>query len=154
MPPNRRRFLAALSAALTAPVGVPLMMRPAHARIAAREALLRQVTGGAPVRAGRVKLDTPPLADNGHSVQVRVSAESPMTEADHVRSITLIAERNPRPIVATFSFGPRAGRAEIVTRMRLADTQEVLALAQFSDGTFWSATASVVVTELACVEGG
>lgn len=151
--PNRRRFLAALSAALTAPVGVPLMMRSAHAQNT-REALLRQVTGGAPVRAGRVKLDTPPLADNGHSVQVRVSAESPMTEADHVRSITLIAERNPRPIVATFSFGPRAGRAEIVTRMRLADTQEVLALAQFSDGTFWSGTASVVVTELACVEGG
>lgn len=152
--PTRRSFLTVLTTAIATIAGAPLMVRTAHAQNATREALLREVTGGAPVRAGRVKLDTPPLADNGHSVQVQVSVESPMTEADHVRSITLIAERNPRPIVAIFSFGPKSGRAEIVTRIRLADTQEVLALAQLSDGTFWSGAASVVVTELACLEGG
>jgi sulfur-oxidizing protein SoxY len=150
---GRRRFLAALGACLAVPCGALAPRRAARAQGAAREALLQQVTGGAPVRVGRVTLDTPPLADNGHSVQVRVRVDSPMTQAEHVRSITLVAERNPRPIVAKFSLTPGAGRAEIVTRIRLADNQEVLALAELSDGTFWSGSASVVVTELACLEG-
>jgi len=147
--PTRRRFLATL----TAIAGAPLVARAALAQTDGRESLIRQVTGGAPVTAGRVKLDTPTLADNGHSVPLRVIVESPMTATDYVRSVTLLAERNPRPIVATFSLGPRAGRAEVFTRIRLADTQEVLALAQLSDGSYWSGTAKVIVTELACLDG-
>lgn len=147
---TRRRFLFTLSAlaGFTLAGGVHAQTSPE------RETLLRQITGGAAVRPGRVTFDTPELADNGHAVPVRVAVDSPMTAADHVRSITVIAERNPRPIVATFTLGPHSGRAQIVTRIRLADSQEVLALAQLSDGSYWMGGARVVVTELACLEGG
>ncbi len=148
--PTRRRFLATL----TAIAGAPFAARAVPAQADGRDSLIRQVTGGgALVREGRVKVDTPELADNGHSVPLRVIVDSPMTATDYVRSVTLLAERNPRPIVATFSLGPWAGRAEIFTRIRLADTQEVLALAQLSDGSYWSGTAKVIVTELACLDG-
>ena len=145
-----RRRLVALLAGLAA---VPLMpFRAARAQADPFTALLKQVTGGATVRPGRVSVDTPRLADNGHSVSLTVSVESPMTAADHVRSITLLSERNPRPLMATFYLGPKAGRAEVATRVRLNGTQRVLAVAQISDGSFWSGTAEVEVTESACLD--
>ena len=150
--PDRRRFLISLTAlagAASLPGGVQ-----AQTPAPGRAALLQQITGGAAVRAGRVILDTPVLADNGHSVPVRVAVDSPMTEADHVRRIVILAERNPRPIVATYTLGPHAGRAEVATRIRLADIQEVLAIAQMSDGSYWMGGAKVVVTELACLDEG
>ena len=115
--------------------------------------MLREVTGGEVPSMGRVLVDTPPLADNGHSVALRIVVDSPMTAADHVRRITVLAERNPRPVVASYLLGPWSGRAEIATRIRLADIQDVLAVAQLSDGTWWMGGAHVVVTELACLEG-
>lgn len=111
-----------------------------------------KVTGGARVKTGRVKLELPLLADNGNSVSLKVSVDSPMTVASHVKSIHLYAARNPRPNVANFYLGPRAGRAQISTRVRLGGTQRVLAVAALSDGTFWSATADVVVTLSACYD--
>jgi len=148
---NRRRFLLSC----TALAGTALITKSTFAQDdPQRTALLREVTGSAPVNVGRVTVDTPPLADNGHSVPVRVLVDSPMTTDSHVRRITLLAERNPRPVVASFMLGPHSGRAEIATRIRLADIQEVLALAQFSDGSWWMGGAKVVVTELACLEGG
>ncbi len=147
---TRRRFLVTLSAL----AGITLAGGARAQAPAERDALLRQITGGAAVRSGRVTFDTPELADNGHAVPVRIAVDSPMTAADHVRSITVIAERNPRPIVATFTLGSHSGRAQVVTRIRLADNQEVLALAQMSDGSFWMGGARVIVTELACLEGG
>jgi len=148
--PDRRRFL--LNS--TALAGGLLCAHVAGAQEnPQRAALLREVTGGAVVNAGRVTVDTPPLADNGHSVAVRVRVDSPMTADDHVRRITLLAERNPRPVVASFVLGPHSGKAEIATRIRLADIQDVLALAQLSDGSWWMGGAHVVVTELACLEG-
>jgi sulfur-oxidizing protein SoxY len=81
-----------------------------------------------------------------------VSVESPMSAAEHVRSITLLSERNPRPLMATFHLGPKAGRAMVSTRVRLNGTQRVLALAQLSDGSYWSAGAEVEVTESACLD--
>lgn len=116
--------------------------------------LLRDITGGAPLTAGKVSIDTPRLADNGHSVPLKVSVDYPMTAANHVRSITLLSPRNPRPLIAKFVLGPRAGRAEISTRVRLNGSQVVLAVAQLSDGTFWSGTAEVEVTESACLDAG
>lgn len=147
--PVRRRFVALLAGLAAVPL---LPFRAAHAQADSFAALLKQVTGGATVRPGRVKVDTPRLADNGHSVPLTVSVESPMTAADHVRSITLLSERNPRPLMATFYLGPKAGRAEVATRVRLNGTQRVLAVAQISDGSFWSGTAEVEVTESACLD--
>jgi len=129
-----------------------LSMRAARAQSDPFASLVRQVTGGAPVRPGRVTVDTPRLADNGHSVPLSVSVESPMTATDYVRSVTLLSERNPRPIMATFHLGPQAGRAEVATRVRLNGTQRVLAVAQFSDGSYWSGSAEVEVTESACLD--
>jgi sulfur-oxidizing protein SoxY len=145
----RRRFVALLAGVAAAPL---LPFRSARAQPDTFAALLEKVTGGAPVRAGRVKVDTPRLADNGHSVPLTVSVESPMTAADHVRSITLLSERNPRPLMATFHLGPKTGRAEVATRVRLNGTQRVLAVARLSDGSYWSGTAEVEVTESACLD--
>jgi len=78
--------------------------------------------------------------------------DSPMTAADHVRSITLLSSRNPRPLMATFHLSPASGRAQVATRVRLAGSQRVLALAQLSDGSWWSGGAEVEVTESACLD--
>lgn len=147
---DRRCFLVTCTTLALAPVLAPSAYAQQNPQ---REALLREVTGGAPLRVGRVLVDTPPLADNGHSVPLRIAVDSPMTEVDHVRRITILAERNPRPVVASFTLGPYSGRAEIATRIRLADIQDVLAVAQMSDGTYWMGGAHVIVTELACLDG-
>ena len=151
-PISMRRRVVALLAGIAAASLLPF--RVARAQADPFAALLKQVTGGATVRPGRVKVDTPRLADNGHSVPLTVSVESPLTAADHVRSITLLSERNPRPLMATFHLGPKAGRAEVTTRVRLNGTQRVLAVAHLADGSYWSGTAEVEVTESACLDMG
>jgi sulfur-oxidizing protein SoxY len=146
---KRRRFMSVL-AGLAA---VPLFRgRRAYAESNSLAPLIEKITQGATVREGRVKLEIPRLADNGHSVPLKVSVESPMNAAEYVRSITLLSERNPRPLMATFHLGPKAGRAMVSTRVRLNGTQRVLALAQLSDGSYWSAGAEVEVTESACLD--
>lgn len=146
---RRRRLVAGLAGAFVAPCA----FRSAAAGADAIVPAVRQVTRGAQVRPGRVKLAIPRLADNGNLVLCRISVESPMTETDHVRRIGIFSEKNPRPVIGVFHLGPRAGRAEIVTRIRLAGTQRVVAVAELSDGTFWSDTAEVVVTVSACLDG-
>src|SRR3989442_8339038 len=142
---------------LTAAAGLGLAsviaVEPARATPVAMEEAIRKVIGSARVTPDRVKLDVPPLVENGNSVPLAVSAESPMTEADHVKAIHVFTEKNPQPDVVSFRFGPRAGRARAATRVRLADTQTVVAIAELSDGSFWSASADVVVTLAACLEG-
>lgn len=113
---------------------------------------IAKLTGGATVKAGRVKLELPALAENGNSVPFTVRVESPMTASDYVKSVHVFAERNPRPLVVTFHFQPDAGRAEVATRIRLAGTQRVLAIASLSDGSFWSGQVNVVVTAAACLD--
>jgi sulfur-oxidizing protein SoxY len=115
--------------------------------------LIREATGGVPPRLGRVRLSLPALAESGNSVRLKVEVESPMTAETYVRRIHIFSEKNPRPLIARFSLSPRAGRAEVSTRIRLAGTQRVLALAVMNDGSAWMATAEVVVTAAACVEG-
>ena len=102
---------------------------------------------------GRVKLELPILADNGNSVPMKVTVQSPMTEADHVKTIRLISERNPEREMAVFHLGPRAGVAEVSSRVRLAGSQTVTAIAEMSDGSQWMDTAEVVVTLSACLDG-
>lgn len=123
-------------------------------RKAAFDEGIRKVVGNAEVRPGRVKLDVPPLIDNGNAVPLSVEVESPMTAADHVKSIHVFTERNPQPYVLTAHLGPRSGRARVSTRARIADTGTVMAIAQMSDGSFWSHSVRVIVTLSACLEEG
>ena len=115
-------------------------------------ALYRPFTGAAAPTAARVSLITPRLADNGFSVAMSVRIDSPMTAADHVQRVVLLSNRNPRPVIADFDLGPWSGKAEIATRVRLNGSQEVMALAQTSDGRWWQGTAEVEVTESACMD--
>ena len=149
---SRRQFL--LLGIVATPAFAQLDSNIAAKRKAALEAAIRKVTGGKDVRAGKVTLDVPPLVDNGNTVPVTVSVDSPMTAANHVQAIHLFTEKNPQPFVFTAHLGPRAGRAKISARCRIADTGNVIAVAQMSDGTLWSDTISVVVTLSACLEDG
>jgi sulfur-oxidizing protein SoxY len=108
--------------------------------------------GEAEVRPGKVKLDVPPLVENGNTVPMTVSVSNPMTAADYVKSIHVFNEKNPQPNIGNFYIGPRAGRAQVSARIRLADSQKIVAIARLSDDTFWSATIDVVVTLAACTE--
>jgi sulfur-oxidizing protein SoxY len=149
---TRRRFLVwAGSAAVlgAAPIMTP---RPAEATPAILASAIRDVVGAAVVRTGKVKLDVPPLVENGNTVPLTVSVASAMTADDHVKSIHVFNEKNPQPNVGNFYLGERAGRAQISTRIRLADSQKIVAIAKLSDGSFWSASVDVVVTLAACTE--
>jgi sulfur-oxidizing protein SoxY len=146
---TRRRFLIGaggmvLTAALPAEraAATPAEMREA----------IKSVVGDAQLRKGRIKIELPPLVENGNAVPLGIAVESPMTDADHVKAIHIFTEKNPQPYVASFQLGPRAGTVNISTRMRLADTQIVAAIAEMSDGTFWSDETEVVVTMAACLE--
>jgi sulfur-oxidizing protein SoxY len=154
-PTSRREFMmTAGGAAASLGLAAAVTVRPAHATPGAMQDAIRKVVGSARVNTGRVKLDLPPLVENGNAVPLAVSVESPMTEADHVRAIHVFTEKNPQPNVVGFRLGPRAGRASVATRIRLADSQVVVAMCELSDGSFWSAGASIVVTLAACLEDG
>jgi len=152
---SRRQFLlAAGGAAAGFGLASVLHVKPARATPAAMQEAIRKVVGPARVSTGKVKLDLPPLVENGNVVPLAVSVESPMTEADHVRAIHVFTEKNPLPDVLSCRLGPRAGRAGVATRIRLTDTQTVVAICELSDGSFWSGSADVVVTLAACLEDG
>ncbi len=139
--------VAAAGYALTTVRVTPLAATPADMRTA-----IEKITGGATVNAGRVHLEIPPLVENGNAVPCTVTVESPMTAADHVRAIHVVTEKNPQPNVISCRLGPRAGRATVSTRMRLADTQSVVAIAEMSNGSFWSGSVNVIITLGACLE--
>lgn len=147
--PSRRAVLAAAPALLTLTPTRPASATPETMR-AAIGAFLGE--GVAP-REGRVAIDIPPLVENGNTVPITVTVASPMTREDHVQRIAVFTERNPLPQVIVARLGPRAGRAAITTRMRLATSQRIIAIAAMSDGTFWSESTEVIVTLAACVEG-
>jgi sulfur-oxidizing protein SoxY len=149
---TRRGVLRAGLAALPAGAALALVVRPAGVTPEAMREAIRKVTGGAAVKRGRVTLEIPPLSENGNSVSCSVSVESPMTAADHVKAIHIFNEKNPQPNVISVHLGPRAGKARIDTRIRLSDTQTVTAIAEMSDGSFWSDSANVIVTMGACLE--
>jgi sulfur-oxidizing protein SoxY len=116
------------------------------------EAAIRKVLGEASIRKGKVTLDLPPLVENGNVVPMSVSVDSPMTKDNFVKAIHVFNEKNPQPNVISVQLGARAGKAEISTRIRLATTQKLTAIAEMSDGTCWSDTQEVVVTLAACLE--
>ena len=150
---SRREFLwTAGGAAAGLGLAAIIAVEPARATPVAMQEAIRKVVGAARVNTGKVKLELPPLSENGNAVPLTVSVESPMTEADHVKAMHVFTEKNPQPEVISIRLGPRAGRARVATRMRLADTQTVVAICELSDGSFWSERADVVVTLAACLE--
>ena len=113
---------------------------------------IQKITGNAKIQEGRVTLTIPPLIENGNLVVLKVSVESPMTANDYVKAIHVIAEGNPLPNIFTAYLTPRSGTANITTRVRLADSQRVWAIAQMSNGSFWQGSAETLVTLSACTE--
>jgi len=147
--PTRRQLIAGAGAAGTLAL-VPLR---GIATPSLRDKVLTDLTGGAAVRNGRVSLTIPQLAENGLSVYTTVEVQSPMTDEDHVRKIHILSERNPIAHLLTWHLTPRTGLAKVSTNIRLAATQQVTALAEMSDGTFWQDRKEVVVTVAACIDG-
>jgi sulfur-oxidizing protein SoxY len=129
-----------------------LLVRPARATSFEMQSAIADYASGAPVKPGKVKFDIPPLVENGNGVPVTISVDSPMTVAEHVTGIAVFNERNPQRDVVRFTLGPRAGRAVVSTRIRLATSQQLVAVARLSDGTFWSQGVDVLVTLAACLE--
>ena len=153
-PPNssRRQFLGLAGGAAVLGAIPVVTVRPAEATPAMLASAIQNVTGGAAVRTGKVKLDIPPLVENGNTVPLTVGVDHPMAPEDHVTSIHVFNEKNPQPNIANFYLGPHSGRAQVSTRIRLADSQKIVAIAKLSDGSFWSASVDVVVTLAACTE--
>ena len=153
--PSRRACLRALS--LATPLGLASTAARAQpqasaARMLSLAEMTEPIVGRVPMRSQGMRLDLAQLADNGHVVPVRVVVDSPMTEADHVREIVLLSQRNPVTRIASFRLGPWSDRTEVATRIRLAGTQVVVALARLSTGEVRMAQAEVVVTESACLD--
>lgn len=147
---DRRRFLAGTAA--TAAVVVVLPFAPASATPDSMAEAIKKVVGNTTPTEGRVKLDVPPLVENGNSVSLVVSVDSPMTVADHVKAIYVFNEKNPQPNVFSARLGPRNGKAIVGARIKLGDSQRIVAIAETSDGKFWMAGADVIVTLAACLE--
>jgi sulfur-oxidizing protein SoxY len=150
--PTRRAVLAGAGAAGALGAVPVLLVRPASVTPEKMQAAIKSVVGEAPVKKGRVTLDIPPLVENGNTVAMSVTVESPMTATDRVKVVHVFNEKNPQPNVIDAHFGPRAARAAFSTRIRLADTQTLVAIAEMSDGSFWSDQVDVIVTLAACLE--
>jgi sulfur-oxidizing protein SoxY len=149
---TRRTFLH-LAGGATLAGAIPIVTaRPVDATPAMLAAAIRNVVGEAPVHIVKVKLDIPPLVENGNTVPMMVSVDSPMTAEDHVKSIHVFNEKNPQPNIGNFYLSALSGRAQVSTRIRLADSQKVTAIARLSDGSFWQTSVDVVVTLAACTE--
>lgn len=144
---SRRTVIAGASVSLLA-----LMIAP-HLALADATAVdeeLKKLFGGKPMAEGRVKLDVPQIAENGLVVPLNLDVDSPMTASDHVTSVHVFADGNPAPHVITYRFTPEAGKASASTRIRLASTQNVIAVAELSDGSLHMAKAEVKVTIGGC----
>lgn len=140
----------AIAMSLTMPLA--LRVGAAQATPEAMKAEIDKFTGGAEIVESGVELKIPALVENGNSVPLSVSAESPMTDDDYVEEIAIFNEANPMPDTVRFRFTPRSGRATAQTRIRLNGTQHITAIARMSDGTFHSAKVNVIVTAPACRE--
>lgn len=145
-----RRALLAGTASLTAMGGLALLARPAFATAEATDAAIAAFAGGKMPESGRITLTAPEIAENGNSVPVTVEVDSPMSAGDYVASVTILADGNPNPEVATFHFTPLSGTAAATTRIRLAKTQNVIAIAKMSDGSTFSDRKEVKVTIGGC----
>jgi len=142
---TRRQLIAAL----------PLLalVRPAAATPQEQAAAIATYTSNANIQRGKITIDIAQLIDNGNAVPITIRVDSPMTEQDHVTDVAIFNEKNPLPDVVRFKLTPLAGKPEISTRIRLATSQTLTALARTSDGQWWQQTVDVIVALAACVEG-
>ena len=115
---------------------------------------LQAILGDKVAKPGRVKLVIPELAENGNSVQLTITVDSPMTPTDHVKTIYVLSPENPLPDVARFHLGPRSGTAKVSTSVRLATSQRLMVLAVMADGSAWTTGSDVIVTMSACIDSG
>ena len=147
----RRRFLQG-ALILSAGTSIPSFADETLARRQQVNAAVAEIFGAQKtVQAGRVQVTVPAISENGYSVPLAVQVDSPMTQDDHVRQILLVSEANPLAVIAQFELGPRAGLASLNTRIRLADSQRIYAIAEMNDGTLWSGFGHSIVTLAACV---
>ncbi len=146
----RRRFLVAVGAGLIVPLAPGGSARATPAEVAS---LIRELVGDGELREGRVKLDLPVMVENGNAVSMSVSVDAPRSGPDAVQSIDVFAEGNPLPHVVRFVFGPRAGAPRVATRIRLATSQTVIAVAKLADGSCWRDSVDLIVTLAACIDG-
>ncbi len=146
---NRRRLLAGVGAGLVA-AALPF---PALADPEDADAAIKAMFGDRPIQDGRVKVGLPPIAENGNSVALNITVDSPMSHDDYVKQIAVFSPRNPEAEIAVFKLGPRAGKADVSTRIRMAGTQTLRVIAEMNDGSLWKGTGSTVVTLAACVIG-
>ena len=146
---DRREFVRGGAAVVTA---AALVVGDTMAQDAASgwEEAVKKIVGETKPIEARVTLDMPEIAENGNTVPFAVAVESPMTEQDYVKAIHVISTGNPQPGVATFHFTPLSGKAAVASRMRLARTQDVIVLAELSDGKFLQTRRSVKVTIGGC----
>jgi len=147
---GRRYFLGLAGTGMIAVAGSGLFAFPANADSAAVDAAIKKRIGDKATKSGRIHLDLPQIAENGNTVPVGVEVESPMTDGDYVKAVHLFADKNPNPDVATFRFTPAAGKAKVSTRMRLLKTQNIVAVAEMSDGSVYLLKKPVKVTIGGC----
>ena len=146
---SRRSVLAGAVSILVLPLAAGSALATLESMAEAMDEALGK---GAAIKPGRVKIELPQLAENGNSVPLKLSVESPMTAADHVKMIYVFSEKNPVSNMVRFHLGPRSGTARVQTSIRLAATQRITAVARMSDGSLWSGAADVVVTQAACLD--
>ena len=142
----KRRDLLAAGAGMA----MLALVRPASATAADMAAAINTFTGGAQPQTGKVRFDIAQLIDNGNAVPVTIAVDGP---AENARAIAIFTERNPQTEVAVFTLSPRSGKAEVSTRIRLATSQRLMAVARMSDGSYWSHGVDVIVALAACIEG-
>lgn len=147
-----RRNVVGGAAALTVATAIPIGTSPAHAASDDMQAEIRKLVGTASVRPGRVKVTIPELTENGNSTPLTVNVDSPMSAADHVRAVYIFSEKNPVSYIARLGVGPHAGKAQVSTSIRVADSQTFTIIAEMSDGSFWSGQGATEVTAPACID--
>ncbi|MGD9614521.1 MAG: SoxY-related AACIE arm protein [Alphaproteobacteria bacterium] len=151
--PTRRCFLRRSTGfAAAAGIAAAWPAAPVRATPEAMREAIRAIVGEAELQQGKITLDIPMLVENGNAVPLTVSVDSPMMPADHVKALHIVSEKSPQPQAISVALGPRAGRARLSTRIKLAASQKIVAVAEMSDGSFWTASADVLVTLAACVE--
>ncbi|CAN7187518.1 thiosulfate oxidation carrier protein SoxY [Bosea sp. LjRoot237] len=144
---SRRDAVKAAAWALAAAAVAPKLAFADEKTVAAE---IKKLYGDKPMASGKIKLDVPEIAENGLVVPINIEIESPMTDADYVKAVHVFAEGNPQPGVVSYQFTPACGKASAATRMRLAQTQDIICVAEMSNGALHTAKANIKVTIGGC----